>query len=158
MLVDRNRVYLRQWLPWVDGITSVKDYDSIMIEWMNQLSSQLGFQTGIRYKNELVGMIGFHPIDWSNRKAAIGYWLAQGFQGRGIMTRACQAMVHYAFQTYHLNRVEIQASIQNVKSRAIPERLGFVFEGYTRDGEFLYDRYVDLVNYGLLKREWERHG
>jgi ribosomal-protein-serine acetyltransferase len=41
-----------------------------------------------------------------------------------------------------------------MKSRAIPEKLGFVQEGITRQEEWLYDHYVDHVIYGLLAKDW----
>lgn len=153
-LVDRNRLHLRKWLPWVDEVTSVGSYEPIIREWLKQLALNQGFQAGIRYNHQLAGLIGFHSIDWSNRKTALGYWLGEGYQGHGIMTKACHAVVQYAFQNYQLNRVEIQAGVYNRKSRAIPERLGFTNEGCIRDGEFLYDHYIDLVVYGMLKRDW----
>ncbi|MFC7391909.1 GNAT family N-acetyltransferase [Scopulibacillus cellulosilyticus] len=43
-----------------------------------------------------------------------------------------------------------------MKSRAIPQRLGFREEGCIRDGEFLYDHYVNTMIYGLVKEEWEK--
>lgn len=73
------------------------------------------------------------------------------------MTRACQAMITYAFHTMKLNKVEIRCATENVRSRAIPERLGFKEEGLIRQAEWLYDHYVDLVVYGLLASEWPQN-
>ena len=49
---------------------------------------------------------------------------------------------------------DLTARDQNVKSRAVPERLGFSQEGTLREAEWLYDHYVDLVVYSMLKRTW----
>ncbi len=71
------------------------------------------------------------------------------------MTAACRAMVNHAFDELNLHRVEIKCATGNRKSCAIPERLGFTKEGVIKDGEWLYDRFVDLVLYRMLDQEWE---
>ena len=53
-----------------------------------------------------------------------------------------------------LNKIEIRVATENVKSRALPERFGFKEEGVIRDAEWLYDRYVDHVVYGLLRYDF----
>ncbi len=70
------------------------------------------------------------------------------------MTRACRALVDYAFAKLQLNRVEIRCATGNLRSQAIPERLGFTREGTLREGEWLYDHFVDLIVYSMLAREW----
>jgi len=154
-VTDSSRNYLREWLPWVDGTKSVDDSLAFIHMTMNQYASNKGFQAGIQFKNRLVGCIGFHEIDWANRKTDIGYWLGQGFQGHGIMTQATKAMVDIAFRQYQLNRVEILAAVNNHKSRAIPERLGFYQEGCLREHERLYDHFVDHIVYAMLAADWK---
>jgi len=70
------------------------------------------------------------------------------------MTRSCRALVDYALCELKLNRVEIRCAEKNHRSRAVPERLGFVQEGIIREAEWLYDHFVDHVVYGVLTREW----
>jgi ribosomal-protein-serine acetyltransferase len=57
-------------------------------------------------------------------------------------------------RTLKINRVEIQVAVNNHKSIAIPERLGFVSEGIKRDGQWLYDHYEDIVTYSMLAKDW----
>jgi ribosomal-protein-serine acetyltransferase len=45
--------------------------------------------------------------------------------------------------------------VNNIKSIGIPERLSFTNEGITRDGQWLYDHYEDIVTYSMLAREWK---
>jgi len=150
MLVDSCREYLRQWLPWVDGNVNVEKSREFIEASKKQFFSDLGFQAGIWYKDTLTGIIGFHGIDWQNRKASIGYWLHSDYQGKGIMTRACKALVDYGFEEMNLNRIEIRCAEQNFKSRAIPERLGFTREGNVRQAEWLYDHFVNHIIYSKL--------
>jgi ribosomal-protein-serine acetyltransferase len=153
-LIDQNRFHLRKWLPWVDSMDSPFQYHSIIPMWLKQFADNQGFNLGIRYNNHLVGAIGIHQIDWRNQQTTIGYYLSEHFQRKGIMTRAVQALLNYIFFEIRLNRVEIRCGEGNLKSRAIPERLGFTQEGIIRDGENLYGHYHDLIIYSMLAREW----
>lgn len=53
-----------------------------------------------------------------------------------------------------MERVEIRCAEQNLKSKAIPERLGFTKEGISRNVENLYGEFVNYDIYGILKDEW----
>ncbi|MBB6454155.1 ribosomal-protein-serine acetyltransferase [Salirhabdus euzebyi] len=154
--INDSRNYLREWLPWVDNMKVEEDYYPVIEMWIMQLARNDGFQAGIIYQNELVGMAGYHSIDWKNKQTSIGYWLAHGYQGKGIMTKVTEKLVSHAFTEYNLNRVEIRCGVENRKSRAIPERLGFHQEGIIRDGEYLYDHYHDVAIYSKLAAEWTR--
>lgn len=156
-LIDRNREHLRRWLPWLDGNMSIDDTQTFIRHSQEQYSSKRGFQTVIVYKDEIAGIIGYHPIDWQNRVVMIGYWLGGRFQGKGIMTEASRVLVNYAFNELKLHRVEIKCATGNTKSCAIPERLRFTKEGVIKDGEWLYDHFVDLVLYRMLAHEWKSH-
>ncbi len=155
-LVDQNRAYLREWLPWLDDNTSPADTKKFVRHSLDKFAANNGFQVGIWFRGKLVGVIGYHGVDWVNRSTSIGYWLAAAYQGQGLVTRACQALVDYAFTEWSLNRVEIRCAVGNRKSRAIPGRLGFKEEGIIRQPEWLYDHFVDHVVYGMLASEWPR--
>ncbi len=154
-LTDRNREHLRRWLPWVDGTRSAKDTAKFIRGGREQLRRNDGFQAGIWYRGELVGALGFHYWNWAGRKTEIGYWLAEPFQGHGIMTRACRALVTYAFTNLGLDRVEIRTAAGNARSRGIAERIGFVQEGVLREAEYSADGPQDQIVYGILRKEWE---
>ncbi|WP_070119374.1 GNAT family N-acetyltransferase [Bacillus marinisedimentorum] len=155
--VDTDRRYLREWLPWVDSMKNEEDYVPVIEMWLKQYAANDGFQAAILHKGAIAGMAGFLSIDWNNRKTAIGYWLSEDRQGKGIMTNVCRKLTDLAFVHYGLNRVEIQCGTDNLKSRAIPERLGYTKEGVVRDGEFLYDHFHDLAQYSMTRKDWEQH-
>ena len=91
-----------------------------------------------------------------NRKVEIGYWIAAKFQGKGIVTDACRALMEHAFEEWKLNRVEIHCATGNKKSCAIPERLGFQLEGVLQKALFVHGKYLDSNVYGMLARDWKR--
>jgi len=153
-LTDSCRSYLKEWVPWVDGTKSAEDSKSFIEMTRTKFASNNGFQAGIRYEGNMAGVIGFNETNWANRSASIEYWLGERYQGKGIMTKSCKAFIEYAFKELNLNRVEIRCAEKNLRSRAIPERLGFAKEGMVREAEWLYDHFVDHVIYGVLAREW----
>jgi len=67
-------------------------------------------------------------------------------------------LVDHAFGAWRLHRVEIRAGVENARSRAIPERLGFRREGVLREAERVGDRYVDQVVYAVLAGDWPGPG
>ncbi|MBM4162292.1 MAG: GNAT family N-acetyltransferase [Ignavibacteria bacterium] len=154
-LTDSNRAYLRRWLPWLDVNQTVDDTRSFIELAMRQMAGNAGFQAGIWRDYQLAGVAGYHHLDWPNRSTNIGYWLGERFQGRGIMTKSCAVLVDYAFENWSLRRVEIRCATGNLKSRAIPDRLGFRCEGVLREAEWLYDHFVDHAVYGMLATEWK---
>ena len=154
-LTDRNRAHLRQWLPWVDYETSVEHSRTFVQRSLQRYMENDGFNLGIFYRGRLAGVIGYHSVNWPGRNVEIGYWLGAEFEGRGLMTRACCVLLAFAFEKLLLNRVTILCASGNTRSRAIPERLGFTQEGVLREGEWLYDHFVDLVVYSMLAREWK---
>ncbi len=154
-LIDSSRSYLREWLPWVDYSTTTQDSEQFIQHSLEQFARNDGFQLAIRYQGHIAGIIGLHSINWSNRSTSIGYWLGEGFQGRGLMTKACAAVAAYCFEELELHRIEVRAAAGNQKSQAIPERLGFQKEGCIRESEWLYDHFVDHYVYGLLKRDYQ---
>ena len=156
-LVDSNRLHLRAWLPWVDATQTVEDEASFIRNVRMQQEGNGSFSCGIWYRGQIAGTIGYHMIDWMTRKVEIGYWLGAQFQGKGLITRSCVALVRYAFEELRLNKVEIRCATGNTRSCAVPQRLGFKQEGVIRQGEWLYDHYVDLVHHGMLASEWATH-
>ncbi|RMF05969.1 MAG: N-acetyltransferase [Chloroflexi bacterium] len=155
-LVDANRDYLRHWLPWLDANHTVDQSRQFITTNLENFARKRGFAVMIFYNDQPVGVSGYNHLDWQNASASIGYWLAEDFQGRGIITRTCRHLIEFAFNQLGMHRVEIRCAAKNHASRAIPRRLGFTEEGTVRHAEWLYDHFVDHVIYGMLAAEWRK--
>ena len=153
-LIDRNRCYLREWLPWLDNSNGLHDTARFIVRSLEQAADDNGFTFVIVCDGLLAGVIGQHYLDSLNRRTELGYWLDSARQGRGIVTRSTACLTEYAFAKQACNRVILHCAVGNVKSRAVAGRLGFVQEGILREAEWLYDHYVDLVVYSMLKSHW----
>ena len=148
--INRDREYLRKWLPFVNYTLEVSDTERFLESVANSSKDEI---FSIWYKEEFAGLIGFKDTDRVNRKTEIGYWLAKNMQGKGIITACVQKLCRYAFQKLKLNRVQIKVAEQNTRSEAIPRKLNFCFEGIERAGELHADKFVNLKVYSLLLNE-----
>jgi ribosomal-protein-serine acetyltransferase len=150
-LIDANRDHLRPWMIWEHTTTSVDDTRTFIQSCLDEPVSIEG--NGIWVDGELAGGIGL-DIDTLSNSGEIGYWLAQPYEGRGIITRACARFFDLAFDELGLHRMELQAASGNERSRAVAVRLGMREEGTWREGIRVADGYLDSVGYGILEDEW----
>ncbi|WP_106589450.1 GNAT family N-acetyltransferase [Salsuginibacillus halophilus] len=151
-----SKAHLRAWLGWLDHIKDVSDTEKFIQSTHHDLKETGGYlkSFAIVHEGEVAGTISFNELDLTNRTGALGYWLGEKFQGKGIMQACCRCLLYYGFETIQLNRIEIKVAVNNTKSKNIPEKLGFTKEGRLREKEWLYTTFVDHDVYSLLKREW----
>ncbi len=150
-LIENNRAYLQEWLPWVPHVQSINDCLHFIRQNIRDWEDGADLTAGMYYKGRLVGIIGFHGLLKPHKYCSIGYWLDEASQGHGIVTKCTTALTRYAFDVHKMNRVVILAGVNNSKSRAIPERIGFKFEGVMRGAQYLYGKYIDVAMYARLK-------
>lgn len=153
--VEENRAHLGTWLPWVSANRAVTDSLTFIRFVRAQFLTSSGLSLAIFVREELAGIITLRSLDWQNRSGEIGYWLAKKFQGRGLMHESTRAVLRCAFRELGLHRVVIRCAPENVRSAAIPERIGFVREGVARGAELLNGAFRDLTVYSLLASEWK---
>ncbi len=156
-LILENYEHIREWSAWLkDRERSLERTQDFIRRNLKHFAESDGFEICIRHQGKIAGQIGYNYFNWDDRRTEIGYWLGASFQGKGLITKSCRALVNYAFGELNLTRVEIRCGVRNKKSRRIPERLGFQKEGTLRQAEWLHDHFIDLVIYGLLASEWQK--
>jgi ribosomal-protein-serine acetyltransferase len=157
-LIDANRAHLARWMQWAADQTPEKTLAFIRDTHARHAAGE-GFQGAVVQarrrpgRARIVGVAGMHRIDRANMAVELGYWLAADAQGAGIMTAAVAALVQHAFADLGLHRVQICAAVDNVRSRALIERLGFAFEGVARGHYRIGDGWHDDAVYALLAGE-----
>jgi ribosomal-protein-serine acetyltransferase len=155
-LVEANQSHLRRWLPERDVPKSPDDCKAVIKSSLERLAANGGFTLGIWWEGRLAGILGAGNIDWENRSTMLGYWLGESYQGKGLMTGACRALIDYLFFELELHRIEIRCATRNARSCAVPKRLGFSKEGVLRHAQAFDDHFLDLEVYGLLAEDWNR--
>ena len=154
-LTDRNRDHLGPWMPWVATTVTVADTLAFLTFVRGEYAAGRQFHANVRYQGAVVGAIGLR-MTRAHLTSELGYWIDAGHEGRGIVTRATRALTTAAFDQLGLNRVEIRAGTENARSRAVPERLGYAFEGVQRAHEKVGDRFLDHAVYAMLAADWPR--
>ena len=144
-LSEKNRDYLLPWLPWVPLVKKVADSEKFITSSIEDMEKNKGLELGIWYQNKLVGCLGLHALSQKNRRASIGYWLDKDHQGRSIMSNSVKALVDYCYGQLDLNRLSIEASVENKPSYSVAERLSFVKEGIARQYEVVNGETSDYL-------------
>lgn len=152
-IVDANREYLARWMPWPAANTEESSLEFIRAT-RRQLAENNGIQTAVMIDGRIAGTVGVHGISWEDAATSLGYWLAEEYQGRGVITAAVRAYTDHAVRVWGLHRIEIEAAVDNARSRAVAERLGFQSEGVRRQAHIVGDRRHDVVVYSMLAPEW----
>lgn len=99
-----------------------------------------------------IGSIGlFLKEDVYCKTAELGYWLAEPFWGKGIMTAAVSRICSHAFASYDIVRIFAEPFAGNTASRRVLERAGFTLEGILKKNVFKCGRLMDSCIYALLK-------
>ena len=88
------------------------------------------------------------------RNAYLGYWIGEPYARQEFMSEAVGLALAHGFRTLRLHRVEANVQPDNVASIALPRRLGFVCEGYSRRYLRIARRWRDHERWALLVEDW----
>lgn len=116
---------LRPWMPWAQQPVTIEG----QTEWFNACEEMWRTGTGFNWivvapAGDIMGGVGYHVRNGPG-VLEIGYWLRASYEGRGIMTRIAAALTETARQVDGVERIEIHTDVDNVRSAAIPQRLGY---------------------------------
>jgi RimJ/RimL family protein N-acetyltransferase len=108
----------------------------------------------IDINGEAVGGIGIHPqADIQRKNAELGYWLAEPFWGKGIITSAIRQIIDYGFENFEITRIYARPFETNIASKKALEKTGFVFEGRFEKTLYKNGEYLDELIYAVRKKE-----
>lgn len=98
------------------------------------------------------GAIGIFPqSDIQEKNAELGYWLAEPFWGKGIVTDAVKQMVIYGFKTFNIERIFARPFGYNIASQKLLEKAGFTFEARFERTIFKNEAFQDELFYAIRR-------
>lgn len=121
-------------------------------DWLNvALTQDPETNFAIDIDGQLVGTIGLQlGEDVYRQSAEIGYWLAEEYWGRGVVSEAVRALSDWGFQTFGLLRIHAYVFENNAASVRVLEKAGFELEGRMRSAVLKNGRVMDQLLYGKL--------
>jgi N-acetyltransferase len=102
-----------------------------------------------------IGVIGLSELSRRDRRAVVGTWLGRRWWGSGANAEAKALVMHLAFVRLGLERLGAYAAVENARSQAALERLGFTREGLLRRWHRHGEHVHDVLVLSLLRAEWE---
>jgi len=86
-----------------------------------------------------------------NLKGKIGYWIAKGHRGKGLMTKVVKLATDRWFKKYKLRRIYANVRPFNKPSARVLEKVGFKFEGLIRKDVFKFGKYHDNLLFAKIR-------
>jgi [ribosomal protein S5]-alanine N-acetyltransferase len=108
----------------------------------------------LRSDGTQIGGVGLR-LEHHHQHAELGYWLGVPYWGQGYATEAARAMMRYGFERLNLHRICASHFKHNPVSGRILLKLGMRHEGCRREHLRKWDQFIDLEQYGILRREWQ---
>lgn len=141
---------LRDGLPYPYTEQDGKDYISAMLS----ADEDDTFAFAITVGDKAVGSIGvFRQENIHRQTAEMGYYIAEGYWGRGIMTEAVKKTCEYVFAKSDIIRIYAEPFAYNTASCRVLEKAGFQYEGTLRQNAVKNGKVLDMRMYSLLKEE-----
>ena len=141
---------LRDGLPYPYTEQDGKEFISAMLS----ADENETFAFAITVDNMVIGSIGiFRQGNIHRQIAELGYYIAEEYWGKGIMTEAVKQICEYVFANSDIIRIYAEPFAYNIASCRVLEKAGFQYEGTLRSNAVKNGRVIDMEMYSLLKAE-----
>ena len=150
--LSNNKVQdnLRDGLPYPYTEQDGKEFISAMLS----ADESETFAFAITVDNMVIGSISiFRQGNIHRQTAELGYYIAEEYWGKGIMTEAVKQICEYVFAKSDIIRIYAEPFAYNIASCRVLEKVGFQYEGTLRSNAVKNGRVIDMEIYSLLKAE-----
>lgn len=151
-----SREHLLPFMPWaIHEPQTVDEKLARMRNFRSRFDRGEDYVYGIFTPDEsrAIGGTGLHTRV-SGNALEIGYWLHKDFIRQGLITESTAALTKVAFEIYHVDRMEIHCSVENLASAAVPRRLGYIHEATRRRLAWANGRETDSMIWTLFADEY----
>ncbi|MFD9306771.1 GNAT family N-acetyltransferase [Streptomyces sp. NPDC060048] len=152
--IDRARPSVDPWIPWATFSTDLASATAVLQRYADRRAQDAARIYGIWREGTLVGGVMFTQFDATAGVCEIGCWLEPAGEGRGLVTRACRALITWAFEDRGMSRVEWWVASGNTRSVNAARRLGMTRDGVLRQRSSYRGVRHDSEIWSVLSEEW----
>ncbi|RPD41861.1 GNAT family N-acetyltransferase [Chitinophaga barathri] len=128
-----------------EAVSLIKRYNASI-----ERNESINWAMADKETDKQIGAIGFVRFKPEHYRGEVGYLLHDGWHGKGIMSEALAAVLHYGFHTLGLHSVEAVIDPENIASEKLLQKLDFVKEAHFREAEYYEGSWLDSIVYSLL--------
>lgn len=140
-----------------DAPTDTLEKATALIDWFEtSFHRQEGINWAITLRGDdrLIGTCGAYAWHRSDRHVDIGYHIAPAYWGKGYATEAARAMIGWCFEALDVHRIQADCTEGHIASERVMLKCGFTLEGVWRESCWEHGRFVNIKQFGLLRREF----
>jgi len=133
--------------------------DGLAEEWISihqpkfEAGELINYAIILKETGELIGAVGLR-VEKKFNHAELGYWIDKNLWGNGYCTEAARALVEYGFNKYGLHKIFAEHLKRNPASGKVMQKLGMKKEGLLKEHVIKWNKYEDVLVYGILKDIW----
>ncbi len=143
---------ISKWIVAIPHPYRRKDAVKFLKDVSKKWKKKTDYQYYIEYEGKLVGTVGLHVKE--DDRAELGYWLGRPFRGKGLVTEAAKLLMKEGFRQLKLHRVYARFIKGNKPSESVMQKIGMKYEGTFREDVKRKGKYLDIVQYSILRREF----
>jgi len=154
--IKESLEHLLPWMPWAAAEPEPLD---IKVERLRQFRAKFDLEQDFIYgifnpqENRLIGGTGLHTRIGAEA-LEIGYWINKNYINHGYATETSAALTKVAFEIQQVKRVEIHCAVENIRSAAVPRKLGYTHEATLRKRSFANGQLSDTMIWTLFAEDY----
>jgi len=125
-------------------------------EWFNSLSNkknQILFGIELKEDHQLIGICGFHDINYVCRKAELFIKISnKGQWGKGYGKEAMEILIDFGFSDLNLHRIWLRVLADNERAIKLYKKTGFVIEGIMKEDHYIQGEYKDIIIMATIRK------
>lgn len=108
-----------------------------------------------KQEDKHIGNITLSDIDYINRRSDWGIIIGErDYWNKGFSKEASFLLLNHAFDSLNLHRIYSGTTVENIGGQKLMESMGMIKEGIRREHIYKNGKYIDIVEYGVLRREF----